>query len=148
MRKRTERNSGAGFTLIELLIVVAIIGLVAAIAIPNLFNALDKSRQTATIGLMRSYGMALEAYNADNQRYPQANDIHALVPLLQPLLKTPLPAQDHWHKDLDYRSDLDGYTIESFGKDGVNGANVTPETRYVFTLDIVYVNGTFVNGAD
>jgi type II secretion system protein G len=59
-----------GFTLIELLIVVAIIGIIAAIAIPNLLNAIDRSKQKRTMADMRSIGTACEEYAIDNQFYP------------------------------------------------------------------------------
>src|SRR5262244_2052256 len=57
---RSKREPG--FTLIELLIVVAIIGIIAAIAIPNLLNAIDRSKQKRTMADMRSVGTACEEY--------------------------------------------------------------------------------------
>ena len=61
----------AGFTLIELLIVVAIIGIIAAIAIPNLLNAIDRGKQKRTMADMRSIGTACEEYSIDsNNFYP------------------------------------------------------------------------------
>ena len=56
-RRRIE-----GFTLIELLIVVAIIGIIAAIAIPNLLNAIDRGKQKRTMADLRSIGTAVESY--------------------------------------------------------------------------------------
>ena len=51
----TKRNN-KGFTLIELLIVVAIIGIIVAIAIPNLLNAIQRAKQKRTMGDMRTAG--------------------------------------------------------------------------------------------
>ena len=48
-----------GFTLIELLIVVAIIGIIAAIAIPNLLNAIHRGRQKRTMADMRTVATAI-----------------------------------------------------------------------------------------
>ena len=70
MRKLTKRNQG-GFTLIELLIVVAIIGIIAAIAIPNLLNAIDRGKQKRTMADIRSVGTAVEAYAVDVNFYPR-----------------------------------------------------------------------------
>ncbi len=58
------------FTLIELLIVVAIIGILAAIAVPNFLNAQLKAKIAATVGNMRSIGTAIEMYAVDNGSYP------------------------------------------------------------------------------
>ncbi|MBP8846490.1 MAG: prepilin-type N-terminal cleavage/methylation domain-containing protein, partial [Thermoanaerobaculia bacterium] len=52
------KNRQRGFTLIELLIVVAIIGIIAAILIPNLIDALQKSKQKRTMADMRNLGTA------------------------------------------------------------------------------------------
>ena len=59
-----------GFTLIELLIVVAIIGILAAIAIPQFASYRAKSYNTASESDLRNFRTQMESYYADNQQYP------------------------------------------------------------------------------
>lgn len=59
------RNRQGGFTLIELLIVVAIIGIIAAILIPNLLDALQKSKQKVTMADERTIGSAVFSWITD-----------------------------------------------------------------------------------
>src|SRR6478672_6949093 len=66
------KRNRKGFTLIELLIVVAIIGIIVAIAIPNLLNAVQRAKQKRTMADIRSIGTAAEAYAIDYNRYPPA----------------------------------------------------------------------------
>jgi type II secretion system protein G len=60
-----------GFTLIELLIVVAIIAILAAIAIPNFLAAQIRAKVTSSKSEMRNLTTALEAYYIDNNQYPR-----------------------------------------------------------------------------
>lgn len=59
-----------GFTLIELLIVVAIIGILAAIAIPQFAAYREKAFHSASSSDLKNIKTGLESYNADNQAYP------------------------------------------------------------------------------
>ena len=59
------RNRQKGFTLIELLIVIAIIGIIAALLIPNFLDALQKAKQKRTVADMRNTGTALFAWLTD-----------------------------------------------------------------------------------
>ena len=59
-----------GFTLIELLIVVAIIGILAAIAIPQFASYRQKAYNSAATSDLKNMKTGMEAYMADNQEYP------------------------------------------------------------------------------
>ncbi len=61
-----------GFTLIELLIVVAIIGILAAIAVPNFLNAQVRAKVARVMADIRSQGNALEQYRLDQNSYPES----------------------------------------------------------------------------
>ncbi|MBX7244922.1 MAG: type II secretion system protein GspG [Candidatus Sumerlaeaceae bacterium] len=63
-----------GFTLIELLIVVAIIAILAAIAVPNFLEAQVRSKVSRNKADLRSLATGLEAYAVDNNAYPPAWD--------------------------------------------------------------------------
>ncbi len=62
--------SNKGFTLIELLIVVAIIGILAAVAIPQFSSYRSKAYNSATISDLKNMKTGLEAFMADEQVYP------------------------------------------------------------------------------
>ncbi len=64
------KKSFAAFTLIELLIVVAIIGILAAIAVPNFLNAQVRAKCANTQADHRALSTAMESYHIDNNMYP------------------------------------------------------------------------------
>src|SRR5881394_2996609 len=63
--------SKRGFTLIELLIVVAIIAILAAIAVPNFLEAQTRSKVSRVKADMRTFATAVESYAVDNNRPPR-----------------------------------------------------------------------------
>jgi prepilin-type N-terminal cleavage/methylation domain-containing protein len=65
LMRLAKRRGQRGFTLIEILIVVAIIGIIAAILIPNLLDALQKAKQKATVGDIRNIGTAWMSWVTD-----------------------------------------------------------------------------------
>ena len=64
------KKSQKGFTLIELMIVIAIIGILAAIAIPQFSAYRVKAYNSAALSDLRNCRTSMEAYFADNQAYP------------------------------------------------------------------------------
>lgn len=69
MTRLLKSNRYPGFTLIELLIVVAIIAILAAIAVPNFLEAQVRAKVARSLADMRSMATALESYAVDNNRY-------------------------------------------------------------------------------
>ena len=70
MLKKFRKNNQKGFTLIELLIVVAIIGILAAIAIPQFSSYRAKAYNSASQSDLKNIKTGMEAYMADEQEYP------------------------------------------------------------------------------
>ena len=136
-----------GFTLIELLIVVAIIGIIAAIAIPNLLNAIDRGKQKRTMADMRSVGTACEEYSIDNNFYPiqttQGSITGTISGVIEPTYIKVTPANDGWNRAIRYGSATGGtaYTIRSYGKNGTADASFGQTNA--FNCDIVFQDGQF-----
>ena len=153
----TRKQTQSGFTLIELLIVIAIIGILAAIAIPNLLNAVQRGKQKRTMTDMRALATAVEAYHVDNSQFPAATctagvytDVGTVLDSssfssISPTYISNPPLRDGWGNFLVYmvNNGNSRYNIRSFGRDGT--LDGTPcGTTTDFNDDIVFTNGSFV----
>ena len=150
-------RSDQGFTLIELLIVIAIIGVLAAIAIPTLLNALERSRQAQSVSIVMELGKSIERYIHDYPTIgaPRYDDVESLRDALNELELNlgDIKLIDGWHFELRYTygdGDLHRlYTIESAGSDGEFNGLVSEPTdgEYIirhFHEDIIWSRGRLV----
>lgn len=117
-----------GFTLIELMVVLVIIGLLAALIVPNVLDRADDARVTAAKTDVNNIMQALKLYKLDNQRYPSADQgLAALVtkptvgviPVNWKVYLEKLP-RDPWGQPYQYvnpgvKGEID---VFSFGADG------------------------------
>ena len=139
-----------GFTLIELLIVVAIIGIIAAIAIPNLLNAINRGRQKRSMADLRTIGTAVEAYAVDMAFYPTYAegpvDNATWQGFLEPTYVKTVPREDGWRTPFYAMSESRFYTLASAARDKIIGslASYTPRITSDMDCDIIYSNGSFV----
>ena len=139
-----------GFTLVELLIVVAIIGMLAAIAIPALTSAIQRARQKRTVAELRSIATAVSSYAVDYPFMPKVGPGQAdlLVPYLVPTYTKHMTGLDGWQDPILYEADGLGYTLRSPGSDGIVQLSTPRGVTTAFSDDIVVSNGIFVQWPD
>jgi type II secretion system protein G len=139
-------STSKGFTALELLIVVAIIGIVSAIAVPIVVVAIQRAHQSQTMADMRTIAGALVLYEQDFVDYPiETSPVGAenLRPHIQQYTGE-FKATDGWNREYLYVSDGHRYTLISYALGG------NPDLPYVngpthrFEADIVMSEGVFV----
>ncbi len=150
-----------GFTILEVLIVVAILGIIAAVAIWNYYTSIQRARQKRTMADLRSIATAWEAratevkfYNAASQTFPVPSasiSFNELNTMLVPTYMKVLPRIDGWAFPYAFATDqpvggpsAEEYMIRSAGRDGVFQASYTVGGTTDFDCDIVYSAGSFI----
>jgi general secretion pathway protein G len=123
----------SGFTLIEIMVVVVILGLLAAIVVPNVVRQVEEARRTTTRSQIEAFASSLEMYRLNNSVYPTTQQgLDALVrkPAIAPVPRR-YPAEpymknipnDAWGNPYIYRcpGEKGLYDIISTGRDGEEG---------------------------
>ena len=121
-------NTSKGFTLIELLIVMAILGMLAALVGPNIIARFGESKIVAAYTQMSSIEVTLDTYRLDMFKYP--NSLEALVKNTAnspkwrgPYIKKGIP-KDPWGNQYQYKKpgrEGRDYDLYAFGADGREG---------------------------
>jgi type II secretory pathway pseudopilin PulG len=141
---------------------IVVLGIVAAIAIPNFLDALQRAKQKRTMAGLQGFGGAIETYRGEHGRLPAAESIDELIAMLAPPAPAdaaPLPRQDGWGHPLRFAcwpsppasSGCDRYRVASAGRDGVfehpDLEAYEPQTFAwgSYDRDIVWGDGAFLS---
>lgn len=161
--KRPETHGGkwlAGIGLTLGAVSMLTIPIIAAIAIPNFIDAVQRGRQKRTVTDMTSIARALEQYRSTHESYPPSDSVFKPLKELSDQLAASgfdeVPLTDGWNRDiLYYRSafEPDQYLLVSKGRDGTMQGHSLDDymtiardrwERRTFDTDIVMVNGNFI----
>jgi general secretion pathway protein G len=126
-----KRRKISGFTLVELLVVLAILGMLAALVGPQVLNQLGGAKSKSAAIQIRDFEQALELYKLDVGRFPGSNEgLNALVRQPSsakgwngPYLKKDEVPMDPWGNPYQYRVSGSTIDISSYGSDGRQGGS-------------------------
>lgn len=128
-----SRRKDSGVTLIEMMVVLVIIGIVAALVVPNVIGRPDEARAAVASADLRTISASLEMYRLDNRVYP--NTAQGLLALIERPTVSPVPTnwmnggylpnlpEDPWGVPYVYTSPAESgpYMIMSLGADSAPG---------------------------
>ncbi len=131
MKNRAENQRHGGFTLIEILLVMAILGMLALMVLPNVVGQAEKARVKTARVQIASLGTALDSFALDVGRYPTTQEgLDALLEIPSGLRMWDGPyinkkiALDPWANDYQYNGpegDRSSYLLLCYGADGRPG---------------------------
>ncbi len=136
LASRLKQRAQRGFTLIELMVVLVIIGVLAALIVPNVLDRADDARVTAAHTDINNLMQALKLYKLDNQRFPSAEQglqalltkptVGAIPPNWRPYVEK-LP-NDPWGRPYQYlnpgiKGEIDVMSLGADGQPGGEGKN-------------------------
>lgn len=138
MKRQSKFQRPSGFTLIELLVVLVILGLLAGLVGPAVFNQLGRANTSAAKAQIEDFSAALDGFRLDMGRYPSSNEgLQALVTAPGgtnrwngPYLRKNLIPKDPWGNDYQYRAPgqrsggaFDLYSLGADNAEGGDGEN-------------------------
>jgi len=131
-----QRRKQSGFTLIEIMVVVVILGILAALVVPQIMNRPEQAKVTVAKGDIKAIAAALDMYKLDNFAYPSTQQ--GLEALVEKPTGNPQPKnwnrdgylkqvpQDPWGNPYQYLSpgtQSRPFDLYSYGADGQEGGS-------------------------
>ena len=158
------KGPSSGITLVIILLVggfflIAVMGILAALIIPNFLDALQKAKQKRTVADLREVGTAIVSYSTDNNgALPPGKSLEEVGRALVPKYVASVPAADGWKRPFRYAcwqkdsnsSGCNHFRIASGGRDGLfekDDLSQYPEESFAMTdydRDIVFGDGAFI----